>query len=59
MTGRPSDASFSDGPAPWDIGQPQPASATGWTIADLSPERIHTRFHKHGAPVWRTTVQRI
>jgi len=25
MTGRPWDASYSDGPAPWDIGQPQPA----------------------------------
>ncbi len=25
MTGKPWDASYSDGPAPWDIGQPQPA----------------------------------
>ena len=25
MTGRPWDDSYSDGPAPWDIGQPQPA----------------------------------
>lgn len=25
MTGQPWDASYSDGPAPWDIGQPQPA----------------------------------
>ena len=25
MTGRPWDASYHDGPAPWDIGQPQPA----------------------------------
>jgi SAM-dependent methyltransferase len=25
MMGRPWDASYSDGPAPWDIGQPQPA----------------------------------
>src|SRR5262245_47609391 len=25
MTGRPWDASFHDGPAPWDIGRPQPA----------------------------------
>ena len=24
MTGRPWDASYEDGPAPWDIGQPQP-----------------------------------
>lgn len=25
MSGRPWDASYQDGPAPWDIGQPQPA----------------------------------
>ncbi len=27
MAGRPWDASYRDGPAPWDIGQPQPAIA--------------------------------
>lgn len=27
MAGRPWDASYTDGPAPWDIGQPQPAIA--------------------------------
>lgn len=27
MTGQPWDASYHDGPAPWDIGQPQPAIA--------------------------------
>ncbi|HJQ45929.1 MAG TPA: class I SAM-dependent methyltransferase [Amycolatopsis sp.] len=27
MTGRPWDASYHDGPAPWDIGRPQPAIA--------------------------------
>lgn len=27
MTGRPWDASYQDGPAPWDIGHPQPAIA--------------------------------
>ena len=25
MSGKPWDASYSDGPAPWDIGRPQPA----------------------------------
>src|SRR6185369_5853792 len=25
MTGQPWDASYQDGPAPWDLGQPQPA----------------------------------
>src|SRR5271156_3684506 len=27
MAGRPWDASYTDGPAPWDIGRPQPAIA--------------------------------
>src|SRR5262245_30616582 len=27
MTGLPWDASYQDGPAPWDVGQPQPAIA--------------------------------
>ena len=39
-SGRPWDASYHDGPAPWDIGQPQPAvvrlaSAGGFTGAVL------------------------
>ena len=25
MTGLPWDASYADGPAPWDVGRPQPA----------------------------------
>jgi SAM-dependent methyltransferase len=33
--------------------------ASGWTIADLSAERIQTRFHPHGAPAWRVTIQRL
>src|SRR5215217_2367464 len=40
MTGRPWDASYHDGPAPWDIGQPQPpivrlAAAGGFAGAVL------------------------
>ncbi|RDI49159.1 class I SAM-dependent methyltransferase [Nocardia mexicana] len=40
MTGRPWDASYRDGPAPWDIGRPQPAvvrvaSAGGFSGAVL------------------------
>ncbi len=33
--------------------------ASGWHIAALSPDRIHTRFHAHGAPAWFVTIQRI
>jgi SAM-dependent methyltransferase len=54
-----------DGP---DIG-PHPISekqlraafnpSNGWNVADLSPDRIHTRFHVHGAPAWFATIKRI
>ncbi len=36
MTGRPWDASYHDGPAPWDIGRPQP------TVARLAAEGAFT-----------------
>jgi len=33
---------------------------TGWNIAAIKPERIHTRFHgDDGAPAWLATVKRI
>lgn len=133
MTGLPWDASYDDGPAPWDVG-PQPAvvrvaseggftgrvldagcgsgenalhlaslglsvlgvdvteaggtlhllcfadegdgdpgphpvskddltrafgSGTGWSVVDISPERVHTRFHDDvGAPAWLATITR-
>ena len=54
-----------DGP---DIG-PHPVSqeelreafnpGNGWSVADLSPNRIHTRFHDNGAPAWLATIKRI
>jgi hypothetical protein len=57
MTGLPWDTSYRDGPAPRDIGQPQPAivrlptdrkiagpvldaGCSGWTAADIDPNRI-------------------
>lgn len=32
---------------------------TGWRLASLERERVHTRFHEHGAPGWFATVQRL
>ena len=33
--------------------------STGWTIAAIEPERVHTRFHDdHGAPAWLATIER-
>jgi SAM-dependent methyltransferase len=33
---------------------------SGWTIADLEPARVQTRFHDaNGAPAWLATIKRI
>jgi SAM-dependent methyltransferase len=32
--------------------------STGWKVAAIEPERIHTRFHEHGAPGWLATIKR-
>jgi SAM-dependent methyltransferase len=32
--------------------------ATGWHVAAIEPERIHTRFHADGAPGWLATIIR-
>jgi SAM-dependent methyltransferase len=34
-------------------------AGSGWKIADLSPDRIHTRFHAHGAPAWFAKIERM
>ena len=31
---------------------------TGWQVAALAPDRIHTRFHADGAPAWLAAVTR-
>jgi ubiquinone/menaquinone biosynthesis C-methylase UbiE len=33
--------------------------ATGWHVAVLEPDRVHTRFHDNGAPAWFATIKRI
>ena len=33
---------------------------TGWSVAAIEPDRVHTRFHSdHGAPAWFATIKRI
>jgi len=32
---------------------------SGWNIASITPDRIETTFHEHGAPAWFATVKRI
>ncbi|HEY3870318.1 MAG TPA: class I SAM-dependent methyltransferase [Actinocrinis sp.] len=60
---------FSDEGPETDIG-PHPVSreelraafnpGAGWHIVALEPDRLRTRFHdEHGAPAWRTTIERL
>jgi SAM-dependent methyltransferase len=32
---------------------------TGWNVAAIEPDRIHTRYHDDGAPAWFATINRI
>ncbi len=32
---------------------------SGWNLLALEPDRIHTRFHRDGAPAWFVTIKRI
>jgi len=35
-------------------------SSTGWNVAAIGTERVHTRFHdEHGAPAWLVTIKRL
>jgi len=55
-----------DGPAtgPHPISQEELKAAfnpsSGWHLAAIQPDRIHTRFHgEHGAPAWFATIKRV
>jgi SAM-dependent methyltransferase len=30
----------------------------GWRVVSLTPERLRTRLHEHGAPAWLATIER-
>jgi ubiquinone/menaquinone biosynthesis C-methylase UbiE len=32
---------------------------TGWKVAAIEPDRVHTRYHDDGAPAWFATIKRI
>jgi ubiquinone/menaquinone biosynthesis C-methylase UbiE len=34
-------------------------SGSGWNVAAIEADRIHTRFHDNGAPAWLATIKRI
>jgi SAM-dependent methyltransferase len=57
-----SDAVPDTGPHPVSLQDLKSAftPATGWNIATIQPDRIHTRFHgDKGAPAWFATIKRI
>lgn len=33
--------------------------AAGWSVTSVSPERLDTTFHAHGAPAWLASIARI
>jgi hypothetical protein len=33
--------------------------STGWKVAAIEPDRVHTRFHPDGAPGWLATIKRV
>lgn len=32
---------------------------SGWSVASVSPDRVETRFHAHGAPASLACVERV
>ncbi len=32
--------------------------SNGWNVVAIEPDRIHTRYHDHGAPAWFATIKR-
>ena len=49
------------GPHPVSMEELQGAfgPSSGWAIADISPDRVHTRYHDDtGAPAWLATLTR-
>jgi SAM-dependent methyltransferase len=55
-----SDAGPGTGPHPVSEAELRAAfgPGTGWHVAALEPDRIHTRFHDDGAPAWLATIIR-
>jgi SAM-dependent methyltransferase len=57
---------FSDvGPdtGPHPVGREELSAAftpgDGWNVAAVEPDRVHTRYHDHGAPAWFATIRRV
>ena len=74
LAGRSWEASYHDGPAPWDIDRPQSAivrlaskgrlagpvldAGCGTGENALHFDRVQTRIHDDGAPAWFATIER-
>jgi hypothetical protein len=55
--GQPWEASYLDGPAPWDVGRPQPAILR--LAGEGALDRIQTRLDARGVPAWLAKIERI
>lgn len=47
------------GPHPVSEEDLRTAFNAGWTITNLEPTHVQTRFHDNGAPAWLATIKRI
>ncbi|MGH2884602.1 MAG: class I SAM-dependent methyltransferase, partial [Solirubrobacteraceae bacterium] len=56
-----SDVGRDTGPHPVSQGELRTAfeSSGGWRLASVSPDRLETRIHAHGASAWLAKVERI
>lgn len=56
-----SDAGPDTGPHPVSEQELRAAftDGSGWRVASMSPDRLETRFHAHGAPAWLARIQRV
>ena len=61
MTGLPWDASYEDGPAPWDIGRPQRTVVRLVSEGGFAGAVLDAGFGsgENGAPPWFATIKRV
>jgi SAM-dependent methyltransferase len=54
-----SDAGPDTGPHPVSEAELRAAFTPSWNVVSVSPERLETRFHAHGAPAWLAKLERV
>jgi len=54
-----SDTGSDTGPHPVSEMEVRSAFTSGWSVISVTPDRLQSRFHPHGAPAWLATVGRV